>query len=106
MNENDGLKGYSADDYEKSFENFDHEGMHKLTAQLYGLLAGKPPSMQGAAIADLFSMWIAGHHPKMRRVALAQTYDLVKQLLPQNVAILMEQGAPKGWDAEEPPLNS
>jgi hypothetical protein len=33
-----------------------------LAAKIHQLLAGAGPEMQGAAIADLTAIWLAGHH--------------------------------------------
>jgi hypothetical protein len=32
-----------------------------IVAQIKPLLAGKPPDMQGAVLADLLAIWLAGH---------------------------------------------
>jgi hypothetical protein len=40
----------------------------RLVAQIKPLLAGKPPEVQSAALADLLSMWIAGHIAPVGRV--------------------------------------
>ena len=33
-----------------------------LEAHVFPLLKGHPPEMQGAVLADLLAIWLAGHH--------------------------------------------
>jgi len=33
-----------------------------LVGQIRPILAGQPPEVQGAVIADLLAIWLAGHH--------------------------------------------
>ena len=35
-----------------------------LVEQARLIFAGKPPEIQGAALADLLAIWIAGHHDR------------------------------------------
>ncbi len=41
------------------------------------LLAGLPPMVQGAALADLMSHWVIGHCPESRAEILATHYKAV-----------------------------
>ena len=34
----------------------------EIVARIRPLLAGKPACVQGAVLADLLAMWVAGHH--------------------------------------------
>ena len=53
-------------------------------------LAGEPPEMQGAALADLLSTWLAGHHVagdadatrNLRAELLAKHCQTVRELVP------------------------
>jgi hypothetical protein len=45
-------------------------------------LAGKGPDVKGAVLADLLSVWLAGHHPDLRDELLHFHIDRVKQLVP------------------------
>ncbi|HYH41379.1 MAG TPA: hypothetical protein VD867_05320 [Burkholderiales bacterium] len=44
------------------------------------LFAGKPPVVQGAALADLVSTWLAGHHPSVRAEAFAMWLQCTSEL--------------------------
>lgn len=55
----------------------------KLVARVVGeirpLLAGKPPEVQGAVLADLTAMWIAGHRsPGDREMQFAMREALLE----------------------------
>lgn len=69
------------------------------------ILAGEEPRAVGAALGDLVAMWLAGHSirhqsddttaepatDEFRVQLLARHCDLVRMLLPVNVAILEER---------------
>ena len=46
------------------------------------VLAGQPPELQGAVLADLLSLFIAGHAPQLREEILALHIETVRQLVP------------------------
>jgi hypothetical protein len=48
------------------------------------LLYGRGPELQGAVLAELVSLWLAGHPPELREEALARWLDLMHDLLPLN----------------------
>jgi hypothetical protein len=60
------------------------------------LLAGKPPELQGAVLADLLAIWLAGHHVAddedatrtMRAELLAAHCRAVRQLTSINAKII------------------
>jgi hypothetical protein len=56
----------------------------ELVESIRPLLAGQGPVVQGAALADLVSMWIAGHNPASRDEALNDWLELVRNLVPIN----------------------
>lgn len=64
----------------------------KTVAQIRPLMVGLPPGVQGAIIADLLAIWLAGHRgdedviEQYREVLLGQHNDLVRALIPINVA--------------------
>lgn len=67
------------------------EAALELRDTLWPLLAGKPPAVQGAALADLLATWLAGHvsedpalTDKLRAVLLAEHIATVKKLIPIN----------------------
>ncbi|MGO8241292.1 hypothetical protein ACC806_34710 [Rhizobium ruizarguesonis] len=43
-------------------------------------LAGEPPEIQGAVIADLLAIWLAGHAPQLREEAIEFHMEMVRQL--------------------------
>lgn len=59
-------------------------------------LKGKPPAVQGAVLADLLAMWLAGHFAdgdpigtrKLREEVLAMHCSMVRQLLTINAKLL------------------
>jgi hypothetical protein len=53
-----------------------------ISAAVQKKLAGKGPDVQGAVLADLLSMWLAGHHPNMRDELLHFHIDKVRDLVP------------------------
>jgi hypothetical protein len=63
------------------------------------LLHGKGPDLQGAALAELVSRWIAGHHPSLRAHALAQHFHAVRDLIRLNEETLATRnsGEPEDW---------
>ena len=49
------------------------------------LLAGKDPSLQGAALADLLAIYLGGYpDPVMREEIFAMHIDAVRELIPVN----------------------
>lgn len=65
-------------------------------ARIAPLLKGKPPSVQGAVLADLLAMWLAGHGVegnadetlKLRATLLAEHCRVVRELVEVNAKIL------------------
>jgi hypothetical protein len=59
-------------------------------------LAGLPAYLQGAILADLLSLWLAGHHvegdgqatAQLRSNLLESHLSLVKQMIPENARLL------------------
>jgi hypothetical protein len=58
------------------------------------LLAGKDPAIQGAVLADLLAIFLAGHHPELREDILELHIDAVRELIPVNEAALFPGGDP------------
>lgn len=73
----------------------------KLVEEISPLLAGHGPDVQSAALADLTSMWLAGHQDhadpenpallEFRERAFALWCDTVRLLVPVNSAMLRER---------------
>jgi hypothetical protein len=72
--------------------------VYKLVQACAPLFHGKPPQIQGAALADLTAMWIAGHvaigdpeTTKARReAALAFHVKTVESLIPVESKLIIE----------------
>lgn len=62
------------------------------------LLAGHSPQIQGAVLADLLSVFIAGHHPSLREEILALHIETVRALVPETERELFPRGLPKEWE--------
>lgn len=58
--------------------------VQELSLAIRPLLAGKPPEMQSAVLADLLSLWIAGHHPELREQMFRDHIALVRELVPES----------------------
>jgi hypothetical protein len=71
----------------------------KLTNRIRPILAGQDPRVQSAVLADLLSMWLAGHfagadkkeNAKLRYQVLAQHLALMFSLIPIAEAELLER---------------
>jgi hypothetical protein len=51
-------------------------------------LAGEDPSIQGAALAELLALFLAGHAPELREVILEAHIEVVRALVPINSKII------------------
>ncbi len=73
----------------------------RIVNQARLILAGHPPGVQSAALADLLSMWLAGHiiqgapgeTDALRERLLEGHIALVRRLLPVNAAAIHGAGA-------------
>ena len=52
----------------------------ELIVAIGDLLAGRNPSLQGAALGELVSRWLGGHHPETREVAWIAFRAFVEEL--------------------------
>jgi hypothetical protein len=66
-----------------------------LCAKIGQLLHGHSPQVQGAVLADLLAMWLAGHtagdpiaNDELRGELLAAHINVVRELIPENEAII------------------
>lgn len=78
-----------------------HEGFGWLQEatidQIKPLLVGKPPEFQGAILAELLAIFLAGHAPPLRKDMLKIHFSLVKKLIPiAERELFGGQGFPKG----------
>jgi hypothetical protein len=72
----------------------------RLSRRIRPLLAGHEPQIQGIVLADLVSLFIAGHHPALREEMLALHVDTVRQLIPASEKEIFTDGKPEGWDKQ------
>ena len=79
-------------------EDEDANAVGPLVEAIRPILAGKPPPIQSAVLADLLAMWLAGHglgngdeSEQLREELLEGHVELVRQLIPVNVDILLSR---------------
>lgn len=74
-----------------------------LVERMRPILAGQNPEVQGAAIAQLVAIFIAGHAPPMRESARKLLMDCAEGLVPICVEEMIEAGrAPSEWRTDTP----
>jgi len=57
----------------------------ELVDRIRPILAGNHPAVQGAVLADLLALWLAGHPAEFREALMALHIDKALQLVPINV---------------------
>lgn len=68
-----------------------------ISQQIKPYLVGAGASIQGGVLADLVSLWIAGHHPDLREDILTEFVRITRKLVPvSEKEIFGEHGFPKG----------
>ena len=68
-----------------------------ISRQIKPHLVGAGASIQGGVLADLVSLWLAGHHPDLREEMFAEFIRVTRRLVPvSEKEIFGEQGFPKG----------
>ncbi len=69
---------------EEDLRRFEHDRqeLHLVVEQIGALLARRPPQAQGAIIAELLSMWLAGWDATVREEALSLLLRLVGEMVP------------------------
>lgn len=68
-----------------------------LSQRIKPLLAGHPQMIQGATLADLVSIFIAGHRPDLREDALNHFIEVMRKLVPVSEVEIFPNGMPEGW---------
>ena len=76
------------------------EAVERATMTAHRLLAGHDPAWQSAVLADLLSLWVAGHRPDVREDVLAIHIELVRKLIP---ASELQMFGPAGHPGTPPP---
>lgn len=59
-----------------------------IARKIAPLLAGNPPQIQGAVLAELLSLWLAGHHPDIREEVLQLHIMHMRPLIEPNAAAI------------------
>ena len=75
--------------------------VQSLSNQIKPLLQGQGPEVQSVALADLVSLWLAGHPQEVREAVLALWLDTVRQLVPASVREVFGEHPPKGWETPQ-----
>jgi hypothetical protein len=71
------------------------ETAQRLVGQIRPLLAGLPPEVQGAVLADLTAIWLAGHAGFLRGELLDMQVATIRRLIPVNENLMFgEAGHP------------
>lgn len=61
----------------------------ELVERIKPILAGQDPREQGAALAELLSLWLAGHRPpELREALLTHHIEAVRALMAVNARAL------------------
>lgn len=73
------------------------EEFRRIEDAIKPLLTGHPPPLQGAILADLLALYLAGHAPDLREDILQITINTIRRLIPVNEANLFgPDGHPYG----------
>lgn len=85
-----------------SADNAAHRAIWEAVEGMKPHLQGIGAHIQGAALADLVAMWVAGHHPAIREEHLQIWLGAMRALVPVNEAALFERygGKPEGWETQ------
>jgi len=68
---------------EEDRRKIEYDRQHDLAVEQIGaMLAGRPPQAQGAILADLLSMWLAGWQPTVREESLSLLLKLAHERVP------------------------
>jgi hypothetical protein len=67
---------------------FDPTLVTEVVDRIRPILGGHHPAVQGAVVADLVAIWLAGHQADLREALLDSHIDTVRQLVPANVAAM------------------
>ena len=61
--------------------------VREIVERIRPILAGHHPAVQGAVVADLLAIWLAGHQADLREALLENHIDKVRKLVPPNVTL-------------------
>ena len=69
----------------------------KVSEALQAELVGLDPSVQGAVLADLVSLWLAGHRPDVRSNVMRRWIDAMRDLIPESEKQIVERYGYHPW---------
>lgn len=72
--------------------------LRELVTGLSITLHGHDSETQGAALAELVAIWLAGHHPDLRAEVRKLWLGLADNLLPIIEQEVLENAGVKSWD--------
>lgn len=68
-----------------------------LVRQIKPILSGQGPEAQGAVVAELAALWLAGHNPALREGVLDALIEVIDRLVPLcEVELFGTAGYPQG----------
>jgi hypothetical protein len=70
----------------------------ELSRKIQPMLSGLGPGAQGVVLADLLSIWLAGHHRDIREEALERWTKLVRDMLPESIGEVYCGEPPEGYE--------
>jgi hypothetical protein len=70
----------------------------RLSETIRPMLAGIAHEIQGAALADLVSVFIAGHHPDLREKAIKLWSEAMIALIPESEQQMLEKLGFDPWE--------
>jgi hypothetical protein len=62
--------------------------VNKMSVRMKEMLAGFPPEVQGAILADLVAIWLAGHAPPLRELIWHEHVKMLWPLVEANEKII------------------
>ena len=65
---------------------FDPTLVTEIVDRIRPILGGHHPAVQGAVVADLLAIWLAGHQADLREALLDVHIEKVRELVPVNEA--------------------
>lgn len=92
------MKEYKTADIEKLGPPKEAD-VRKLVEKIKRAMQGRPPLVQGAALADIVAMYFAGHHPVVRDGFMEIWTELMQQMIKvKEKAITDAYGLTETWD--------
>ena len=72
-----------------------------ISEKIQPMLRGLGPDVQGAVLADLVSLWLAGHNPKIRNRSLRVWLIHMEKLIDASEKQIIERLGRDPWAKEE-----